>query len=30
MLVQGGLDKLVNPDVAYELYQQSKTAVEDK
>lgn len=26
MVVQGGLDKLVNPDVAFELYDNSQTA----
>ena len=30
MVVQGGLDKLVNPEVASELYDQSKTKAEDK
>ncbi len=30
MVVQGGLDKLVNPEVAFELYDQSKTKAEDK
>jgi acylglycerol lipase len=30
MIIQGGLDKLVNPDGAFELYYQSKTKEEDK
>ena len=30
MIVQGGLDKLVNPEVAFELFTKSKTGVEDK
>jgi acylglycerol lipase len=30
MIVQGGLDKLVNPDVAFELFARSRTAPEDK
>ena len=30
MIVQGGLDKLVNPQVAFELFAQSRTALEDK
>lgn len=30
MVVQGGLDKLVNPDVAFELFLKSKTPLEDK
>jgi acylglycerol lipase len=30
MVVQGGLDKLVNPDVAFELFANSRTPVEDK
>jgi acylglycerol lipase len=30
MIVQGGLDKLVNPQVAFELFAQSRTAPEDK
>lgn len=30
MIVQGGLDKLVNPQVAFDLFAQSRTAPEDK
>ncbi len=30
MIIQGGLDKLVNPEVAFELYDKSQTKVEDK
>lgn len=30
MIVQGGLDRLVNPDVAFELFARSRTAPEDK
>jgi len=30
MVIQGGLDKLVNPSVAFELFEQSKTPIEDK
>ena len=30
LIVQGGLDKLVNPMVAFELYQRSPLAEEDK
>ena len=30
MIIQGGLDKLVNPEVAFQLYDQSQTKVEDK
>lgn len=30
MVVQGGLDKLVNPEVAFELYENSQTKSEDK
>ena len=30
MIIQGGLDKLVNPEVAFELYDKCKTADEDK
>lgn len=30
LIVQGGLDKLVNPSVAFELFAQSRTPPEDK
>jgi acylglycerol lipase len=30
MVIQGGLDKLVNPDVAFELFSLSRTPIEDK
>jgi hypothetical protein len=30
MVIQGGLDKLVNPMGAFELFEQSKTHIEDK
>ena len=30
MIVQGGADKLISPQVAFELFQKSKTALEDK
>jgi hypothetical protein len=30
MIIQGGLDKLVNPDGAFELYDNSATKPEDK
>jgi hypothetical protein len=30
MVIQGGLDKLVNPSVAFELFIESKTRNEDK
>jgi acylglycerol lipase len=30
MVVQGGIDKLVNPEVAFELYEKSQTQEEDK
>jgi acylglycerol lipase len=30
MVIQGGLDKLVSPEVAFELFSKSKTAEKDK
>lgn len=30
MIIQGGLDKLVCPEVAFDLYDKSQTAPEDK
>lgn len=30
MVVQGGADKLISPEVAFDLFEKSKTAVEDK
>lgn len=30
LIVQGGLDKLVNPEVAFELYDKAKTKAKDK
>lgn len=30
MVVQGGVDKLVNPEVAFELYEKSQTSEADK
>ena len=30
MIVQGGLDKLVNPEVAFKLYDNCKTGAGDK
>lgn len=30
IIFQGGRDKLVNPEIAFELYSKSKTKEEDK
>jgi acylglycerol lipase len=30
IIIQGGLDKLVNPEVAFDLYDKSQTKSEDK
>lgn len=29
-IIQGGMDKLVNPEVAFELFERSKTPLHDK
>lgn len=30
MVIQGGIDKLVSPEVAFELFSKSKTSEKDK